>query len=168
MRCHELERVTAKVAESEERLAGMRTLLRKGLGFNNLEDYLDTNSKMGKVNRVQGREEKQVINIMMKRKINDEKRNLRNLKSQEKLLRMELRNPKGKKNKNQRKYIKELNIMKNQTREKYRKKYLKKIHFLEKKHASKIIERNTKRNSNIDKYKEEYPNLNIYDKNETE
>ena len=62
-----MEKIVVKVAESEERLKGMRTLKNKGLGFNNIEDFLDNTAKMGKANKVQGKEEKEVLSLIMKK-----------------------------------------------------------------------------------------------------
>ena len=71
-RCHGVDyKLPIRIAESKERLHGMRVLLRKKLGFNNLEFFLKNSAKMGRTSEMQGKEEALVVEEIMKKKIRD-------------------------------------------------------------------------------------------------
>ena len=101
MRSQLLEKLTMKTAESEERLRGMRILKKKGIGFNYIEDFLQNSAKMGKSDPNQGKEESDIVNLLMTKKVRDAKKVLKNLKRQQRELKCSFKNKKGKRNKNQ-------------------------------------------------------------------
>ena len=129
-RCQELEKLKVKLAESKERLTGMKIMKRKGLGFNYIECFLKNSSSMGRLSQSQGNEEKEVIDIILRKKVRDERKSLKTLMIREKQLKEELKNTNGKRNKNHRRIIKEMNIIEKHHRKKHRKKYIKKIETL--------------------------------------
>jgi len=66
-----------KLAESKERISGMSKMLRKGISFNSVENFLQNTAEMRKEEKIQGKEESDVLVILMKKKLKDERRYLK-------------------------------------------------------------------------------------------
>ena len=77
-----LAKICHKIGEAKSRLTGMRKMQKEGITFNSIENFLSKNAAMRKGNLSQGRDEKEVIKLLMENKIRNERENIRRLRKQ--------------------------------------------------------------------------------------
>ena len=110
-------KTSLRMAESKERIKGMRNMLKENVAFHHIENFLRNSAAMGRCSTEQGVEERHVIEILMRKKLQDVRRNLERLRKEEKNYREKLRKTYGKSNKGYKQEIKKRNNEEKQRRQ---------------------------------------------------
>ena len=72
-------RVARQMAESKGRIKGMKSMLKEKVGFSYIENFLKNSASMGRSSTEQGKEEGEVLKVIMENILRDERRHLANL-----------------------------------------------------------------------------------------
>ena len=155
--------VTRHIAESKARIRGLERLKNQGIGLNQIEDFLAKNSDLCRVLEDQGMEERMVIELLMGKKIRDEKKNLKSLKKKKNELREGAKRRWGTNSRKYRRLVREQNELERKRRVVCSEKFEEKIAHLRKKREKVAVERKRKRKKElVSKWRERYPGLHVH------
>ena len=153
-----------KVSESKMRLRKMLTMRNKGVGFNDIEEYLKGLEGRTVLREGQGYQDNLILAASMNKKIYDEKGNLRKAKLLKESLREEFREINGRDARLTRNRFRYLNRQAKKVGANLETKFDQKISHLIKKHdiETRRIHKSRKRKALEGRYIDTYPDLWIY------